>query len=108
MKKCGYKSFEFSKNFHPNKVLGFGLDNTNNWENIDHSLRKINLNSNKNSFGIIFCNRQLEKYYDKLKHVFLQQYNIPTQHIITKKLEEPRRNTIMFNLEDQINIKWVE
>ena len=106
MKKCRYKSFEFSEDFHPNKVLGFGLDNTNNWENINHSLRKINLNSNKNSFGIIFCSRQLEKYYDKLKHFFLQQYNIPTQHVITKKLEEPRRgNSIMFNLVDQINIK---
>ena len=106
MIKCRQKCFHFSDDFHPDKVLGFGLENTNNWESIYHSLRKINLNHSEKSFGILFCSQQMNKYYEKFKNFFLQQYNIPTQHIITKKLEDRNRvNSIMFNLVDQINIK---
>ena len=106
IKKCELKKFRFSEDFDSNKVRGYGLDDTRSWENIFNTLRKIDLRKNEKSFGIIFCSWQLEKYYDKLKNYFLQQYNIPTQHIITKNLENPKRaNSIMFNVVDQINIK---
>ena len=87
-------------------MYGLGLERTDTWENICQSLRKIHLNPNENTFGIIFCSRQLERFYEKLKNFFIQQYNTPTQHIITKRLEDPKRgNSIMLNLIDQINIK---
>ena len=106
MGKCRFKKFRFSEDFNPNKVSGYGLDNTRNWESISDTLRRIDLKNNKKSFGIIFCSWQLDKYYEKLKNFFLQQYNIPTQHIITKNIENPKRaNSIMFNVVDQINIK---
>ena len=104
MNKFRNKDFHFSNDFHPNKVFGYGIENTNNWENIEKFLRKINL-SNKKCFGIIFCSHQLEKFYEKLKNFFFQ-YEIPTQHIITRKIEDQRRgNSIQFNIIDQINIK---
>ena len=105
MKKFRAKKFKFSDDFNPNYVRGYGLDDTRNWNNIENSLRRMDLDKNSN-FGIIFCTFQLEKYYDNLKNFFLKQYNIPTQHINTQKLEDKRRgNSIMFNLVDQINMK---
>lgn len=105
MKKCRSKEFSFSKEFNPDKVAGYGIENTNNWETIHNSLRRINI-TDKNSLGIIFCSRQLEKFYEKLKNFFSQQYNIPTQFVITKNLENPKRtNSIQFNLIDQMNVK---
>jgi hypothetical protein len=105
MKKCRSKEFIFSSDFNPNNVVGYGLENTNNWENIYNSLRKINI-IDKDSFGIIFCSGKLEKFYDKLKNFFSQQYNIPTQFVLTRNLENQKRtNSIQFNLIDQINVK---
>ena len=104
MEKFRFKKFHFSEDFHPNKVRGYGLDDTSNWDSIKKSLRNIELK--RNSFGIIFCSYNLEKYYDNLKHLFIHQYEISTQHVNTKKIEDPRRgNSIMFNLVDQINMK---
>ena len=74
MSKFRDKYFKFSDDFHPNKVLGFGLENTNNWEEIYYSLRKINLYSKESSLGIIFCSKQMVKYYKELKKFFIQQY----------------------------------
>ena len=105
MTKFRNKHFEFSNDFHPNKVLGFGLENTSNWEHIYHSLRNIKVKKG-DSFGIIFCSYQMEKLYDKLKNYFMNQLNIPTQHVITKKIDDPKRgNSIQFSIIDQINIK---
>ena len=105
MKKCRSKDFIFSSDFNPNKVASYGLENTNNWENIYNSLKRIEL-KDKNSLGIIFCSGKLEKFYDKLKNFFTQQYNIPTQFVLTRNLENQRRtNSIQFNLIDQINVK---
>ena len=105
MHKCRSKDFIFSNDFNPNKVYGYGLDNTYNWENIHKSLRNIDLKNGK-CFGIILCSPQLEKFYDELKNFFIQQYKIPTQHIITRNIENPKRgNSIQFNVIDQINIK---
>ena len=106
MKKCQIKKLGFSDNFNSNYVYGYELENTRSWESINHTLRKINFDNKPKILGIIFCSWELEKYYEKLKSFFYQQYGIPTQHVITKNLENPKRgNSIMFNLVDQINIK---
>ena len=98
------KGFVFSNDFHPYKVKGYALENTNNWENIKRSLSIIENNGNK--FGIIFCNKRLEGFYKELKYFFLVELNIPTQHVITKKLLDGKKSkSIMCNLVDQINIK---
>jgi aubergine-like protein len=105
MSKFKSKGFGFSNDFHPNKVLGFGLENTSDWDHIYNSLRNIKVNKD-DSFGIIFCSYQLEKFYEKLKNYFMNQLNIPTQHVITKKIDDPKRGkSIQFNVVDQINIK---
>jgi len=105
MSKFRSKGFSFSNEFHPNKVLGFGIENTRDWEHIYHSLRNIKVNKGE-SFGIIFCSYQLEKFYEKLKNYFMNQLNIPTQHVITKKISDPKKgNSIQLNVVDQINIK---
>ena len=66
MNKFRSKHFEFSDDFHLDKVQGFGLENTSNWESISKSLRNIKVNKG-DSFGIIFCSSQLEKFYEKSK-----------------------------------------
>ena len=105
MKKCRSKDFQFSNDFNPSKVKGYGLENTSNWESIYKTLIKINI-SDKNSLGIIFCSWKMEKYYYKLKTFFSQQYNIPTQHVLTKNLlNQKRTDSIQFNIVDQINVK---
>ena len=106
MKKCLSKGFKFSDDFNPNKVYGYGLENTDKWENIYNSLRRIDL-KNKKCLGIIFCSAQLEKFYQELKNFFIQQHKIPTQHIITRNIDPNRRNgnSIQFNIIYQINIK---
>ena len=105
MLKFKNKGFQFSNDFHPNKVLGFELENTHDWESIYNSLKKLQVNKD-DSFGIIFCSYQLEKFYEKLKNYFMNQLHIPTQHVITKKIDDPKRgNSIQFNIVDQINIK---
>ena len=97
------KRFNFSSDFHPNKVKGFEIENSYNWENIKRSLTKIE--KGDKIFGIIFCSNKLEKFYKELKDYFLKQLNIPTQHAVTKKLEGKNGKSIMYNLVDQINIK---
>ena len=104
MKICKEKNFIFSNDFHPNRVKGYAIENTNNWENIRKSISSIGIDENK--FGIIFCSKRLEQFYEKLKNYFLRQLNIPTQHCVTKKLLDGKKGrSIMYNLVDQINIK---
>ena len=106
IEKFKSKDFSFSKDFNSDKVRRYGLENTDNWDNIYMSLRKINLKNNEKSFGIIFCSQQLEKFYTQLKNYFSIQFETPTQHIITRNIENPKRaNSIQFNIIDQINIK---
>ena len=70
MVKFRNKGFQFSNDFHPNKVQGYELENTSDWDHIFHSLRNIKVNKD-DSFGIIFCSFQMEKFYDKLKKYFI-------------------------------------
>jgi hypothetical protein len=61
--------FTFPNNSGNDEECGYGLDNTDTWDNILNSLRKINLNEKK-CIGIIFCSEQLIKFYENLK-IFL-------------------------------------
>ena len=104
MKIFREKQFIFSNDFHPNKVREYPIDNTNNFEEIKKNLLKIDNSENK--FGIIFCSQRLEKMYEKLKSFFNKELQIPTQHVITKKLLDGKKGrTMMYNLVDQINVK---
>ena len=111
LRKCQEKGFKFGKNFDPKLIKGYSIDNTNSWGNIYEKLRSINLNDGyQKKIGIIFASPQLEKYYDKLKNYFLKQCKIPTQHIITRNIDESRKkirtvNSIQYNIVDQMNIK---
>ena len=110
LKKCKEKEFKLGEGFNPYKVLGYGIQNTNTWDNIYNSLRRIDLSERgKKIIGIIFCSDNLGKYYTNLKNYFLKQCNIPTQHIFTKNIDESQRgraaHSIQFNIIDQINIK---
>ena len=105
LSKFKAKGFELDKYLNINKINGYGLENTLIWDDIYDSLRKIVL-KDKESFGIIFCSKQLEKYYDRLKNYFLHQLKIPTQHVMTNNIKDKKRgNSITFSLVDQINIK---
>ncbi len=56
--------------------------------------------------GIVFLSQHLEKFYSNLKDYFINELNIPTQFVISKKLQDQRRaGSIMFNVIEQINIK---
>jgi len=110
-KLCDKFSRKGFKQFQVNSVFKFGLNNTSKWESIEQDLRKLPLyDNNIIKFGVLFCSRNLEKYYDKLKDYFVQKFNIPTQHLNTAKLEEKKSdiNSILFNLVDQINVKMGE
>ena len=100
------KLFSFSNDFHPKNTRGYGIENTNNMENIKKSLSVIEKSENEDKFGILFCSLNMEKYYKELKDFFLNKLHIPTQHVKIKKLLDNKKGrTIMFNLVDQINVK---
>ena len=99
------KKFNFSKDFHPNKVKGYVIEDSHNWESIKRSLSKIEKNG-ESKFGFLFISQKLEKLYKELKDYFLNQLHITTQHAFTRKLLDPKRGrTMMYNLVDQINVK---
>ena len=55
---------------------------------------------------VVFLSQYLEKFYSNLKEYFTNTINVPTQFIVSKKLEDPKRaGSIMFNIVEQINIK---
>ena len=99
------KNFRFSEDFRPDKIPGYAIEDSYNWESTKKSLHKIRIDK-ETEFGIIFCSAKLEKYYNELKNYFVKQNNISTQHVITRKLLDQRRGrTMKYNLVDQINVK---
>ena len=80
MHKCRSKDFIFSNDFNPNKVYGYGLDNTYNWENIKRQLAKLELYNEKKEkeklIGIIFCSNNLENHYRELKDYFIRNLSL--------------------------------
>ena len=106
MNKCRMKKFAFSENFNPKNVVGYCLQKTNGWEEINYSLKRSIPENNQHKFGFVFLSRNMERYYPQLKNHFVNKLNLITQFGITKKLADVRRgNTIQFNLVEQFNIK---
>ena len=106
MVKCRGKKFNFSDNFNPDNVVGYGIKRTNTWNDICSELKKIIPSNHQHKFGFIFLSRNLEKYYGELKNYFINQLFLITQFGLTKKLGDVKRgNTIQFNLVEQFNIK---
>ena len=89
----------------PYEVKSFGLNNTNNWDDIKYDLNKIHFSS-KLRMVIVFLSFNLERYYNNLKEYLTNEIKVNSQFIESKRLSDPRRaGSIMFNIVEQINIK---
>ena len=91
--------------FNVKNIPKFGLKPITNWESIEQQLRSLPIYNNIKKFGILFCSKNLEKYYEKLKEYLVKKCDIPTQHINTNNLGEDKINSKLFNIIDQINVK---
>ena len=106
MMKCKQKRFTFSNDFRPDRVRGYCLQRTNNWNDISSELEKLFPGNNGHKFGFVFLSPSMEKHYPSLKNFFYKKRQLITQFGITKKLADKKRgNSIQFNLIDQFNIK---
>ena len=99
-------NIQFSRDLNQNEIHGVSLDNYSNWDDIKRGLNIIERNKNGIQMGIVFLSQHLEKFYSNLKDYFINELNIPTQFVISKKLQDQRRaGSIMFNVVEQMNIK---
>jgi len=99
-------NIQFNKELNQNEIHGIGLDNISNWDNIKHSMYQIEQHKNGIQMVVVFLSQGLEKYYSNLKDYFTNELNIPTQFVVSKKLQDQRRaGSILFNVIEQINIK---
>ena len=81
-------------------------NNFSNWDDIRRSLNVIEQHAKDLQMTVVFLSSHLEKYYSNLKEYFTNVIKIPTQFVVSKKLQDPRRaGSIMFNIVEQINIK---
>ena len=64
------KNFKFSNDFHPKNIYSYAIEDSSNWESIKRSLNKMKIDREA-KFGIIFCNKNLVKYYNQLKEFFV-------------------------------------
>jgi len=93
-------------NSNPNELHGVSLSNFSNWDDIRRSLNVIEQHAKDLQMTVVFLSSHLEKYYSNLKEYFTNVIKIPTQFVVSKKLQDPRRaGSIMFNIVEQINIK---
>ena len=87
-------------------VHSVALKNSASWDDIKHSLGIIERNKSQVKMVIVFLSPMLEKQYSNLKEFFTNTCQIPTQFVVSKKLQDPKRaGSIMFNIVEQINIK---
>ena len=106
MMKCRQKKFTFSNDFRPDRVRGYCLQRTNNWNEISAELERLFPGNNGHKFGFVFLSPSMEKQYPSLKNFFYKKRLLITQFGVTKKLVDKKRgNSIQFNLIDQFNIK---
>ena len=99
-------NIQFSRDLNQNEIHGICIDNYSGWEDIKHSLKIIEQHKDGIEMGIVFLSQHLEKFYSNLKDYFTNDLNIPTQFVVSKKLQDQRRaGSIMFNVVEQINIK---
>jgi aubergine-like protein len=93
-------------NSAPGDLHGVSLGNFSNWDDIRRSLNVIEQHANNLQMTVVFLSSHLEKYYSNLKDYFTNVIKIPTQFVVSKKLQDQRRaGSIMFNIVEQINIK---
>ena len=93
-------------NLEINQIKKIALNNFSNWEDIKRSFSCIEKSAKDIQMIVVFLSQYLEKFYSNLKEYFTNTINVPTQFIISKKLEDPKRaGSIMFNIVEQINIK---
>ena len=106
MMKCKQKQFTFNNDFRPDRVKGYCLQRTNNWNEIASELDRVMPRNSNHKFGFVFLSYSMEKHYPALKNYFYKKLGLITQFGITKKLVDKRKgNSIQFNLIDQFNIK---
>ena len=93
-------------NIDQNNIHGVSLNNLSTWDNIRRNMSIIEENKSYIQMAVVFLSPFLEKFYSNLKEYFTNTIHIPTQFIVSKKLEDPKRaGSIMFNIVEQINIK---
>jgi aubergine-like protein len=93
-------------NSAPGDLHGVSLGNFSNWDDIRRNLNVIEQHANNLQMTVVFLSSHLEKYYSNLKDYFTNVIKIPTQFVVSKKLQDQRRaGSIMFNIVEQINIK---
>ena len=93
-------------NLEMNQIKKIALNNFSNWDDIRRSFSCIEKNARDIQMIVVFLSQYLEKFYSNLKEYFTNTINVPTQFIVSKKLEDPKRaGSIMFNIVEQINIK---
>ena len=99
-------NIQFSKDLNQNEIHGICIDNYSGWEDIKHCLKIIEEHKDGIEMGMVFLSSHLEKFYSNLKDYFTNDLNIPTQFVVSKKLQDQRRaGSIMFNVVEQMNIK---
>ena len=90
----------------PNDLHGVALSNYSNWDDIKRNLHQIEEHAKDLEMAIVFLSNYLEKHYSNLKEYFTNVIKIPTQFVVSKKLQDQRRaGSIMFNIVEQINVK---
>ena len=93
-------------NVTPTDLHGISLSNFSNWEDIKRNFGQIEQHAKDLQMTIVFLSPFLEKYYSNLKEYFTNVIKIPTQFVVSKKLQDPKRSgSIMFNIVEQINVK---
>ena len=70
MNKCRQKKFMFSNDFRPDRVRGYCLQRTNNWNEISSELSRILPGNNNHQYGFVFLSPNMEKNYPALKNYF--------------------------------------
>ena len=100
------RSKRLNINAGPNDLHIISLSNFSNWEDIKRNFGQIETHSKDLQMTIVFLSPFLEKYYSNLKEYFTNVIKIPTQFVVSKKLQDPKRaGSIMFNIVEQINVK---
>ena len=100
------KSKGLGINIDQNSLHGVSLNNFDHWDDIRKNLKIIEENKSHIQMAVVFLSPKLEKFYSNLKEFFTNTIHIPTQFMVSKKLEDPRRaGSIMFNIVEQINVK---
>lgn len=89
----------------PRDIKKYEINETNTWDDIKYSLKKMNL-VKEVKIVVVFLTRNLERFYDNLKEYFTNVCKVPTQFIVSNRLQDPRKSgSILFNIIEQINIK---